>query len=277
MSEIVVRIKERLWERFLATSDNEIDENGYVDRPEQNLLPGVTVDQFVADLDQGSGSELEHRTMNGKEIKPKFCAVHSSSALAVNTFAPFKDDFSSLTLCGAEGFDYMKFEEKVETGLGGTPPNLDLLVRNEKCVVGIESKFLEILTPKKPEFSASYKRSAFPHVEDCWWQLLEQARDKRKPQRLDIAQLIKHYLGLKNQCADRDIILLYLFWEPNNWHDFSEYREHRAELAAMLYGTDDGSTRFLAQSYPELWQEWDRQDIMTEHVANLRQRYCVEA
>jgi hypothetical protein len=55
------------------------DKNGYVQTVEQNLVGGVRLLDFESDLRQGDGNELE----------TKFRAVHSSAALAVNTFAPF--------------------------------------------------------------------------------------------------------------------------------------------------------------------------------------------
>lgn len=35
------------------------DSQGYVSRPEENLLPGVSLDQFKEDLSNGGGRELE--------------------------------------------------------------------------------------------------------------------------------------------------------------------------------------------------------------------------
>src|SRR5450759_1463439 len=57
-----------------------LDEKGYVSEASRNLIDGVHLNDFEADLRQGDGNELEG----------KFRAAHSSSALAVNTFAPFR-------------------------------------------------------------------------------------------------------------------------------------------------------------------------------------------
>jgi hypothetical protein len=67
-----------------------LDEKGYVSEASQNLIEGVHLDDFEADLRQGDGNELEG----------KFRAAHSSSALAVNTFAPFKANPAELRLPG---------------------------------------------------------------------------------------------------------------------------------------------------------------------------------
>src|SRR5580700_3647710 len=57
-----------------------LDKNNHVDEASQNLIEGVHLEDFEADLLQGDGNEMAG----------KFRAAHSSSALAVNTFAPFK-------------------------------------------------------------------------------------------------------------------------------------------------------------------------------------------
>ena len=63
---------------------------GYVDWPQANLVPGVRLEQFESDLRRGDGGEL----------RMKFCAVHSSAALAVNCFAPFKEVAGALMTIG---------------------------------------------------------------------------------------------------------------------------------------------------------------------------------
>ena len=127
---------------------------------------------------------------SGNELYKKFCAAHSSSALVVNTFARWKKDPTSLNIFGNTNFNTITFEGKCSTGLGGTPPNLDILLTNDDNIIGIESKFTEYLKPKKPHFSSSYQREKLPQAEDEWWSLLEKVRDG-SPQYLDAAQLIK--------------------------------------------------------------------------------------
>ncbi|MCL7489596.1 MAG: hypothetical protein M8357_15630 [Desulfobulbaceae bacterium] len=84
------RIQEILWQRFCEATDHDIDEKGYVSQVDQNLLTGVTPDMFRQDLEKGSGNGLQK----------KFRAVHSASALVVNTFAPFKKGPGKLHLAG---------------------------------------------------------------------------------------------------------------------------------------------------------------------------------
>lgn len=123
----------------------------YVSEPADNLIPGVALDDFRADLDAADGNELR----DGKTRPAKFCASYSSSALAVNTFAPFKAHPDALTIAGICGFTQpSQFEGKCPNGLfeaNGEPsrsPNLDVLAFAGNTVVAVESKFLEPLSKK---------------------------------------------------------------------------------------------------------------------------------
>ena len=266
MFDITKHAKEKLIERFKNCSTNKVDGKGYVFQPEHNLIPGLTMEQFNDDLREGSGDEL----------RKKFRAIHSSSALAVNTFARWKKDPRTLSLCGVHGFNNIQFEKKCPTGLGGTPPNLDLLAEADQVIIALESKLLEYLNPKKPTFTSSYSRTQLPHAEDKWWDLLEEMRGS-EPLYLDIAQLIKHYLGLVNQPGyrRRKIILLYLFWEPENRKEFDIFKKHREQIAWFADQVENTAVTFSSRSYPELWKEWESENALADHLAHLRKRYCV--
>jgi hypothetical protein len=256
--------KEALWERFRSISPYQIDSKGYLKDPTHNLLPGVRLEHFESELDGGSGNEL----------KGKFLAVHSSSALAVNTFAPMKGDPNKLNLRGINGFNSIKFEQKLSTGLSGTPPNIDLIAENETEVLAIESKFLEYFGPKKPNFSSSYTKKNLPKAEDKWLDLITYFRNST-PMYLDVAQLIKHYLGLRNtaEYANRKITLMYLFWEPENTSKFDIFEKHRNELINFTKYVSGSSIEFIYKSYPELWSEWESKRLNKKHLINLNKRY----
>ena len=61
-----------------ARAEVELDEHGYVVDLEDNLLPGIT----RAEIEEAFGAGAGH------ELKGKMRAPWSSSALAVNSFAP---------------------------------------------------------------------------------------------------------------------------------------------------------------------------------------------
>ncbi len=247
------------------------DVNGYVSRLADNLLPGVRLDHFESDLGQGGGHELNK----------KFLALHSSAALAINTFAPFKDTPSSLKILGKQGFGPPVFERQLPTGLRGTPPNIDVYLQSDDEVIAIESKFLEYCTPKAANYSDSYSKDTLPLAEDCWWQVLEESKAGGLKY-LDVAQLVKHYLGLI-RLADRgdeggkrkDVTLLYLFWEPTNAHDIGDCRSHRRNIEEMASKVSGSRIKFRSLSYPELWREWESLPGISSHLANLKTRYSL--
>lgn len=261
------RARQAIGQRFQEISAEKLDARGYVARPEQNLVPGVRLEDFRADLEQGSGDELAG----------KFCAAHSSSALAVNTFGPWRQDPQSLRLLGQTGFTALQFERKCPTGLPGIPPNLDLLLESPGAVIGVESKFLEILKPKQPRFNDSYRPENLPQLEPCWAQLMESLQTGPK-QYLDAAQLVRHYLGLRKrpEFKGRKIYLLYLFWEPENWSEFPEYRQHRIELAAFQARIRDSEVTFAWRPYSELWNQWRKLGLRPGHIQTLQQRYILK-
>ena len=112
-----------------ASPGTVLDEAGYVGQVGQNLISGVHLRDFEEDFRQGNGQELE----------AKMRAAHSSSALAVNTFAPFKHNPGDLSLGTASPSSRLVFERKCPNGMGTAPPNLDALVEGESGTVAIES------------------------------------------------------------------------------------------------------------------------------------------
>ena len=120
----------------------------YVREPADNLIPGITLADFEQELRGGDGNELDDITFKSGQKRPaKFCASYSSSAMAVNTFAPFKAHPDALTLAGITGFTQPpQFEGKCPNGLceaNGEPsrsPNLDVLAFAGYTVVAVESE-----------------------------------------------------------------------------------------------------------------------------------------
>lgn len=132
---------------IMSAAQVVVDEKGDVSEAGQNLIEGVSLIDFEADLRQGDGNEMEG----------KFRAAHSSSALAVNTFAPFKSKPAALRLPAGGGFASLSFERKCPHGLAGRrPPNLDVVAEGPSGVVAIESKCLEPLTPHVADFAPAY-------------------------------------------------------------------------------------------------------------------------
>lgn len=265
MNNILNTCKSAIRHQYIKRHAFPVSDKGYVSCLENNLLPSIKLSASVyRELEGGSGNEL----------KEKFKALHSSSALAVNAFAKWKNNPSDLILCGKKGFSSLTFEKKCPTGLGGTPPNLDVFLDNDHSLIGVESKFLEYLTPKKGIFSETYNRGNLPELEEACWHLIDHIKELPK-QHLDAAQLVKHYIGMSNLSFEREKEknLLYLFWEPENWKDFDIFKRHRSEIKDFASYFDKLSVKFIYQSYPELWDEWKQHYKNTSHVSELRERY----
>ncbi len=260
-----------LIKRFRTLSPHvALTENGYVADAIQNLVEGISLEDFEADLQQGGGDEL----------RGKFRAVRSSSALAVNTFAPFKAHREDLLLPGGETFEELKFERKCPNGVSEFAPFLDLLVESQKGVVGVESKLLEPLSRHTAKFSPSYdKRIKDDRRQSGWFQEMQRLIEAPKAyQWLDAAQLVKHAFGIAHTFRGRPTTLLYLFWEPANPDAFPFFAEHRKEVAQFAAAIAGGGPTFVAMSYPELWRLWVAQTKakwLTAHIGRLRARYEV--
>ena len=74
------------------------------------------------------------------------------------------------------------------------------------------------------------------------------------------------------------LVLLYLFWEPMDACEISEFRDHRAEVEDFAGSVADSAIRFVARSYPAWWAKWDAalQTGRTKgHLEALEERYAL--
>lgn len=272
-------VRERAIRALIAAFDEASggaarDDRGYVANISDNFAPGLNWKMIEPAFRDGAGQE----TIARRGRRPKMLAVHSSSALAVNVFGPWVDRPSEVSLLGGSGFDDLKFERRCPTGLRGTPPHLDVFLSAEESVVGIESKCLETLSEHDVRFSVAYDRLADKNTP--WSRLIRELNSFPNAYRfLDVAQLVKHALGLAHTFPKKVKTLLYLYWEPVNWREFDEFRRHREEIARLADAVGGASVRFVAKSYPELWAEWGEDNLPTarhDHLEWLRRRYVVD-
>lgn len=248
----------------------------YVRDLEHNLAPGIDLSSVVGDFAAASGREL----VSSGGRPGKLYSVHSSSALAVNTFAAFRDAPGRLRLAGRSGFSYACFEKKLRTGLGGSPPNLDFFAVGSEAIVAIEAKFTEVLASKAAGLSESYSGLVSDLAGPRWREMYASlCDDPKRFRRLDAAQLVKHYLGIRHSLADerQPKLLVYLFWEPTNWSGVAEFARHRTEVLEFSMSVAGGDTEFVAMSFSELWDEWSREglwDGAEERLEYLKARYA---
>jgi len=255
------------------------DYPGYLASLSNNLLPGITPELYQDEYIAGAGDELNWSVRNGMRCPPKMQAVHSSSALVVNHFAPWKLDLGRLALCGSGRFTSLTFEATMPTGLGGTPPHLDFLAQSAAdASVAVESKATEVLREHRAEFAPSYRTLKWPRgiaaYEAVMRRLLE---DGSRFRFLNAAQLIKHALGLSVRYGESKVVLCYLFWEPMNRDSYREFDLHREEIRQFASLVEGCSVNFFSCTYSDLWREWASHDVvwLRQHAHNLMERYCV--
>ncbi|MDP8942580.1 MAG: hypothetical protein M3N16_00420 [Actinomycetota bacterium] len=256
-----------------------IDGHGRVARLEQNMLDCMTVAQLreaTAQVARGRGGELVPQDGH----PPPMHSAFSSAALAINAFACWQGDEALLSLGGFDGFERVGFERRFPIFAGGTPPHLDVVADAPERLVAVESKCTEYLRSHPAAFSDAYERpEAVARLAHPSWEAEYRAlrADPGRYGFLDAAQLIKHYLGLKRH-GGRSVTLLYLYWEPTNADEHEPFRSHRGEIEAFGRRLDDPELAFRAQSYAELWRDWEavpEPSWIGEHGDNLRRRYDV--
>ena len=215
----------------------------------------------------------------GQELKRKSRAPHSSTVLAVNTFEPWRAHCAELELAGVRSFKKIAFEKKCPTGLDGNPPHVDLVAETTNAVVAVESKCLEYLNPdrrKLTHFAPSYRELADEYGERSWFRYAFEGTPSLR--HLNMAQLVKHWLGICQVYRDRTVTLLYIYWEPENWHQVPECRRHRYEIQDFADRVAGDAVSFDAMSYRDIWVHWEQLPVppwITSHVARLRQQYAV--
>jgi hypothetical protein len=261
----------------------------YLVRSEYNLIePFPNWKQIEEEFNEGDGHELKW----GRGNPPKFRAVLSSSALCVNNFAPFKEHCtnSKLSFLGYSGFleKCVRFEKKLSTGI--SKPNLDFYFENKKTVIAIESKFTEHLgSPKPPNRQRKDRQTGIKEnnlkkylnwvelnylPKEFHDSIIEHYYNDDKPQRLDVAQLIKHTIGLLKNCREKkkEAILVYLYWEPQNPTIDNLFAEHRHNIK-MFKHRIERFIEFVPLSYPEFWGLYQDDDLLKGHIGKVRERY----
>lgn len=264
---------QRLWARNAGL---QVDDRGYLTDVAQNLFGGLSA-EVRAEFEQADGAELVDR--DGRPAKMR--SVISSSALAVNVFQHCRlSDPAPIghALGLPSAATSIAFEQRMRTGAGGTPPNLDVVITtSDGDIVGVESKFTEWMSRKTGQ--AVSMAPYFRKPETLWGRggLTEcerLARDisdgKKNYEYLDAQQLLKHILGLHKQKA-RPWALLYVWYDA----DGETGETHRKELAD--FGARVGAElAFRAISYQSLAQALAVQaQDSPEYLAYLKVRYAL--
>ncbi len=238
---------------------------GYFLNNSENLIDGINEDLYQEDLMSGSGNEL----------KSKFNAIFSSSALAVNNFAIVKKHLTDFKFLNYSDFNDARFERQFKTELAGTPPNLDFTIENKETIIAFESKYLETLNKKKAKFADSYNKENLDYLDEYWFNLIE--KYKTYNSNLDVAQLIKHSIGLLNhrrKNPQQNVILVYLYWTPDNFSEIPNFIQHQENLDEFKKDLEKiKDFKFISLTYNDFWKLYDDDSIFNEHFDKMRNRY----
>jgi hypothetical protein len=228
-----------------------VDRDGYCILLEENLFQPLSA-ACQKEFAGGDGSELGKGGGRGK-----IQALHSSAALACNVFDYWRGrDLEPLgrVLDATITPHRLSFEAKFPTGLGGIPPNVDVVLHGQDGVLAIESKFSE---PYARSASKCYlKPKYFVDNRLVWLEVglpgcqsvAEDLRDGRlRFDLLDAAQLLKHLLGLA-RCGNRWTLLC--LWYRVTGREGDQHADELREFARRI--SDDGA-RFAILTYQELF------------------------
>lgn len=251
--------------------DRIVDARGYAYVLANNLIAAGLEDDVQTEFSAGAGRELR-----------RMMAVHSSAALAVNTFAPLRRENIHFALAGKSDLQMIDFEARRPIAdLSRIPPHLDAICASRAAVVAIESKCTEYLSAKVATFSDEYLVARGRSDVSHWFEemLRIKTADTDGYRFLDAAQLIKHAFGLGYAQEDRPTTLLYLYWQPRDASLSPLFAEHRAEVERFAAAVAGSSIVFAAMTYSDLWEEWLEADdpFLRAHAGHLRARYWVPA
>ena len=93
---------------------------------------------------------------------------------------------------------------------------------------------------------------------------------------LDVAQLIKHSIGLIRKSLSESVrpMLVYIYWQPSNWYCYKVYRKHAEEIN-KFYEEIKHFIQFIPLSYLELWKLYEYDPLFGEHISKVKERYFI--
>ncbi len=272
--------------KHLESLGIKLNQQGDVAASEDNLVTQFnTWTEIKSELESGSGGEIKP----DKNGNIGFQAGDSSAALYVNNFAPFKDLKDNISLLHYSGFKEAVFGKKLPTNI--SVPTADFYLSNDSEVIGIESKFTEILEAKLPNKNLEKyipQKQKLAYLHPPFFKIIEYYLNKNNKSAdkmyLDAAQLIRQSIGLINKSLHTYCfllnalhvkpVLLYIYWLPVNWYDFEEYRQHEREVDEFK-GMISDHLVFIPLSYLEFWKFYENDKLLGDHIGKVKNRYLI--
>lgn len=252
---------------------------------EDIFLPGISAELVRAAYMAAPGNEIE----SGKFFSPE-----SSAALVADTFGLFLDQPELIPpLPRGENLGWPAIAIELEAIVrfpwaGGRHPCLDVLIKTNGALIGVESKRYE-----------PFRRKSSARFSDAYWRPLwgdrmtgyERVRDQLHRgsllfAHLDAVQLVKHALGLRTAAQNGDEgrppVLFYIYAEPLSWPDgrsinTGEHKRHEDEVVQFSNLVDGDEVLFVACSYNMLLSSWRASptEIVRTHAAAVADRYHI--
>ena len=96
---------------------------------------------------------------------------------------------------------------------------------------------------------------------------------------LNVAQLIKHSIGLLKNKENKEAILVYIYWQPKRWDingAFQKiYEQHNREIEDFTKRINKFIT-FKHLSYSDLWEENKAYDFLEKDIEFIKAKYDIE-
>jgi len=269
-----IQTKQVLWARrnnvFLRTPNEKSEIEMYTTKLEDNLYE-LLVSVYEDQIKNGNGGELgttqpnaAMKLSNGSNVPAhaaKMEALHSSSATGVNFFHYWAKRGLAKEIAIACAFEVenvnhyeISFEEKLKIDPSfRISPNIDVVIKCEKpkkTVFAIECKFTEPYSYNHDGLSAQYiqKKDLWVGIPNLYDFAKKISPTNTQFKHLQPAQLIKHILGLRNNCGSDDYELLYL------WYDVPgpEGCLHRQEIEKFAKIAEVDGIQFRSITYQEV-------------------------
>ncbi len=203
----------------------------------------------------------------------------SGAAIALNSFALWRDSPGELELAGVAGFREVLLNLRCPTGIRGTPPHLDVLARGRRALVAVTARGFEYLGRHTSRVAPAYLELSPPSGLAPWLELLRDLAERRVSYRfLNAAMLGKLALALGRTFPEYHIHLLQLFLEPRDADAYEPFARHRAELDALRERVDGSRVRFAFDSFGTVWRQWagrDQPSWLPQLVSQLEARYDI--
>lgn len=213
-------LQKALKERWLAVNPNvavewDVTYPYYFKDVNFNLVYDMS-DHVYHSYNEGSGSELKKRIVNGRERPPKMQALKSSSAMTFNIFGNGDDDGNITVLgndCGLPTGKYqLDYEKKLLALNSRAPANIDACLASKNTTLLFEMKMTEwfgapsLLSPSYLNENAHFSDEKFRQTMQALMRTYltrtkeqdSKGRYKCNTNHFDAFQIMKHIFGIYN-------------------------------------------------------------------------------